>query len=250
RHSYDHPVILVYDRVVSKNASFKKTYLLHSIGKPVINDRMVRIEASDGLDSAKTGRLHNQVILPADATVRAIGGIQNDQEFYVADDGTGKPRNYREEFAAKFPDDSQVKAIDREKGMSREIGAWRVEVSPGAARLDDRFLNVLSVTDGTDEFLPVRTQYHGSDSFDSVLIQDNDGQESTLVIIRRTEQPFEDALFPEVNCRRVLLIGFTPGQHCVVTRADNALRVSQAATKTPGSVPVSSQGTVYAKLAP
>ena len=250
RHSYDHPVILVYDRVVSKNASFKKTYLLHSIGKPVVNDRMVRIEVSDGVDPAKTGRLHNQVILPADATIRAIGGIENDQEFYVADDGTGKPHNYREEFAAKFPEEAAVKAIDREKGMFREIGAWRVEVSPKAERLDDRFLNVLSVTDGTDEFLPVRTQYVGSDSFDSVLIEDNDGQESTLVIIRRAEQPFRDAVFPETNCRRVLLIGFTPGQHCLVTRADNALHVTQAAAKTAGSVQVSDQGTAYAKLTP
>ena len=235
---------------MSKNASFRKTYLLHSIGKPVINDRMVRIEASDGLDSAKTGRLHNQVILPADATIRAIGGIENDQEFYVADDGTGKPHNYREEFAAKFPEEAQVKAIDREKGMFREIGAWRVEVSPKAPRLDDRFLNVLSVTDGDDEFLPVRTLYRGSDSFDSVLIEDNDGQESTLVVIRRAERPFTTSVFAQTNCRRVLLIGFIPGQYCTINRGGNALRVTQRATATAGSVAVSDQGTIYAELAP
>ena len=44
RLRWRHPAIVIYDRVVSRNPSFKKTYLLHSIEEPVVNDKVVTIE--------------------------------------------------------------------------------------------------------------------------------------------------------------------------------------------------------------
>jgi len=250
RHSGDHPVMVVYDRVVSKKASLKKTYLLHSIAKPTVNGRVFSVEGSDGLDPGNRARLTNEVVLPANASIRAIGGVENNQEFYVADNGDGKPHNYREEFARDFPNVAPVKAIDREQGSFRELGAWRVEVSPGAARLDDRFLNVLSVTDVDGASRPAQVRYVGSDLFEGVAVHDTDGQESTLVLFRRGARPFEQATVRVPDCRKVLLIGLEPGRSYVLVCKQDMLRLTQTAKDAAGAVRVSDQGTVYATLAP
>ncbi|NOZ19611.1 MAG: hypothetical protein GXP25_00830 [Planctomycetes bacterium] len=242
-HSYDHPVIVVYDRVTSKKAEFKKTYLLHSIGKPVVKGRTFFVEGDDGLDPAHRGRLYDEVILPEQADIRLVGGLGK-QEFYVADDGTGKPHNYREEFARDYPKDAAIPAIQREHGQLRELGEWRAEVSPSEKRLDDRFLNVLSVTDGDDKFLPVRTRRVGSASFDGAAIYDNDGQDSTLVLFRRGDGPIEGEIDGGGDCRAVLLIGLEPGRNYAVARAGDNVRIEAAAE----GIRASAQGTLYVVL--
>jgi len=248
RHSYDHPVIVVYDRVVSKVPSFKKTYLLHSIAEPTIKGRVFFVEGDDGLDPKNRGRLYDEVVLPADAVLRAVGGVKNNQEFYVADDGTGKPHDYREEFARDYPKPAAKEAQDRERGQFRELGGWRVEVSPGAERLEDRFLNVLSVTDGADKFRPVRTRYVGDASFDGVELHDNDGRESTLVLFRRSERAFDEAVVRGVSCRKVLVMGLEPGGDYAVACTKGTLRIRKSTPGAAGSQKVSEQGTVYMDL--
>ena len=249
-HSYDHPAVVIYDHVVARDASFKKTYLLHSIGEPVIEGRVFRVEGDDGLNTERRGRLYDEVILPEDAEIRAVGGVANEREFYVADDGTGNPRNYREEFAEAHSEAAAQEPIDRERGAFRELGGWRVEVSPTAERLDDRFLNVLSITDGEDDHREVQAQYVSSGSFDGVAIRDNDGRESTLVLLRRRGEPLTEDAIPTINCRKLLIAGLRAGEELAIALGPGSVRITAAAPGPAEGTRASPEGTIYTDLDP
>ena len=249
-HSYDHPAVVIYDHVVARDASFKKTYLLHSIGEPVIEGRVFRVEGDDGLNTERRGRLYDEVILPEDAEIRAVGGVANEREFYVADDGTGNPRNYREEFAEAHSEAAAQEPIDRERGAFRELGGWRVEVSPTAERLEDRFLNVLSITDGEDDHREVQAQYVSSGSFDGVAIRDNDGRESTLVLLRRRGEPLTEDAIPTINCRKLLIAGLRAGEELAIALGPGSVRITAAAPGPAEGTRASPEGTIYTDLDP
>ncbi|MCD6361268.1 MAG: heparinase II/III family protein [Armatimonadetes bacterium] len=250
-HSYDHPSIVIYDKVVSTDPTFRKTWLLHSIGKPDVDGSIFSVAGDDGLHPDKRGRLYDEVLLPLDAEITVIGGVANDQEFYVADDGTGRPHNYREEWAEEHPEEAAQPAIERRYGSFRELGEWRVEVSPEAARLDDRFLNVLSVTDDDGRALPVRTEYTALEFFDAVAVIDNDGRESTLVLFLRDEGNFSREYLPPTPCRNILIVGLEPGRSVTLARLQDGRTVLEPAEpNAPRSLAVSDEGTVYAELIP
>ncbi len=250
-HSYDHPVILVYDKVTSTDANFRKTWLLHSIGEPEVDGWTFSVAADDGLHPDRRGRLHDEVLLPLDAEINLVGGVANNQEFYVADDGTGHPHNYREELAEKYPEEAAQPAIERKYGSFRELGGWRVEVSPRAARLDDRFLNVLSITDDGEQFQSAQTEYAALEFFDAVGITDNDGRESTLVLFLRGEGDFGPEELPEVKCRNILIVGLKPGSGVSLARQqDGRMLLAPADPNAAGVQAISDEGTVYAALNP
>jgi hypothetical protein len=114
----EHPVVVVFDRVASARPEFEKRFLLHTVGEPVVSGRMTVAENQGG-------RLSCLTLLPQDARLELIGGPG--REAWV--DGKNYPWN---------PDT---------KMKRREPGAWRLEVSPGAARSQDYFLHVLFVDD-------------------------------------------------------------------------------------------------------
>jgi len=119
-HSREIPAALViFDRVVSKDPSFRKTFLLHSIEEPVLGKDFYEVMRTKNADS---GMLHCSVLLPAGASVSKIGGPGH--EFEV--DGV----NYETSFPA---DDAG------------EIGSWRVEVCPHAPAAEDLFLHVIQI---------------------------------------------------------------------------------------------------------
>ncbi len=250
-HSYDHPAIVVYDKVTSTDPTFRKTWLLHSIAEPEVDDWTFSVAADDGLHPDRRARLYNEVLLPLDAEIGVVGGVANNQEFYVADDGDGQPHNYREELAEKYPEDASQPAIERNYGSFRELGEWRVEVSPQAERLDDRFLNVLSITDDGAEQAPAQTEYAALEFFDAVAVTDNDGPESTLVLFLRGEGDFGLEELPEVNCRNILIVGLEPGGGVTLTRrADGRMVLAQADPNAADALVVSEEGAVYAELNP
>jgi hypothetical protein len=114
---WDHPVAIVFDDVVSRRASFRKAYLLHSETRPVIEDSRVTIVNGEGA-------LFQYTLAPSEHEIKAIGGAG--KEYWV--DGANYP-----------PSRS---ARDKE-----EPGTWRVEVSPSTERTDDRFLHALFIAD-------------------------------------------------------------------------------------------------------
>lgn len=128
-HSAEVPAaLIVFDKVVSSDAQFKKFWLLHSIEEPVIENNRFTIKRTKNGD---TGMLQNQVLLPeiSDAQIEKVGG--KGKEFWVF--GT----NYPNEASPNRPDDANEK------------GAWRVEVSPKAAATENYFLNVMQVADNS-----------------------------------------------------------------------------------------------------
>ena len=236
-HSYNHPVIIVYDKVVSTNSNFKKTYLLHSINEPDIYNNIVRINIDDGINSSNKATLYDEVLLPSTPQIVKIGGRSNHQEFYVADDGTGNPRNYNNGI------DYNNLTFGAEKQL-REAGQWRIELSPTLSSTNDVFLNVLSITDGSNSESNVNTSYISSNNFDGVIIKDNDGQQSTLVLIKKTNIALNDVLTLPQNYsfNKVLVVGVQLNTKYSISKTNSTLTIIQTNN---GENTSSGQGTIY-----
>lgn len=126
--------MVVYDRVKSSDASFKKYWLLHSIEEPRIDGQSFTIERTKDGDS---GKLRCDVLLPSAENVESnkVGGPG--KEFYV--------------FGTNWPN-----AATTRPDPCNERGAWRVELSPKAESQEDSFLNVIQVSDrSVKKSLPV-----------------------------------------------------------------------------------------------
>jgi len=115
-------VLVVFDRVVSADPSFNKTWLLHTIQEPGINGRTVSVVRDEG---DYGGKLVVESLLPERASIAKVGGPG--KEFWIESVG----KNYRQRLSRQ----------------SVEPGAWRVEVSPTVAAEADEFLHVLTVMD-------------------------------------------------------------------------------------------------------
>ena len=106
---------VIFDRVCSKNAGFKKTWLLQAMKVPVQADEHLIITNGKG-------RLFVQTLLPENQEVRLIWG----SELY-----SYGGRNY---------------PPARDTGPAPQ---WRIEVSPSEQNKSDFFLHVLTATDSS-----------------------------------------------------------------------------------------------------
>ncbi len=111
---------VIFDRVASTDASYRKDWLLHLAHQPLIEGRTIRADHVQG-------RMFCRTLLPADATLTPVGGPG--KEFWAA----GK--NWAIEKGKLKPENLAM------------MGQWRVEVTPGEARTDDLFLHVIQVGD-------------------------------------------------------------------------------------------------------
>ena len=125
----DHPaVLMVFDRVVSADASFKKSWLCHGLYEPsIVNDAnqtrtiFVNSENCVGTDSYN-GKLTIDTLLPAQVSVNKVQG-------HIGADGI--------DYYGNVLEDNDV----------NEGEGWRIEVSPAEENKQDYFLNVLQVGD-------------------------------------------------------------------------------------------------------
>lgn len=118
--------LVVFDHVVSKQADFRKTWLLHSIEEPDIQGTAFTVRRTLNGDS---GMLRCETLLPDSPEIITIGGTG--REFWV--NGTN------------YPADPQPNRPD----IACERGAWRVEVSPSLNNKEDTFLHVIQVADNS-----------------------------------------------------------------------------------------------------
>ena len=131
---WNHPVIVVLDRVISTKPEFKKTWLLHSINKPQVKDGLITIINGDG-------KLWCQVIEPKDYKIEIVGGPG--REFEVQ--GVNYPPKTR-----------------KEKDVQKWAGSWRIELSEKNPQKETFFLNVLVPSDSNQGNLPmVESINHG-----------------------------------------------------------------------------------------
>jgi hypothetical protein len=122
-----------------------------------------------------------------------------------------------------------------------------VEISPAKANTKDVFLNVLSVTDGKKLFQPVKTNYVSSQNFDGVIVSDNDGKESTLVLFcKDTDLKTGKIKLPENRSfQNVLITGLPCKTAFKVKHSKNMISITQS---TKGENISSDQGTLYLKM--
>lgn len=132
--------VLIHDRIKSTDASYTKKWLLHSVNQPkVMNAQVLKGALSNGISETResTAHIHNgsghlrvDRIYPEDAKIRLVGGP--DYQFYVESDG----------------DDTTLNGENFSAGASLhpwfDVGMWRIEIQPGAPRIEDEFLIALS----------------------------------------------------------------------------------------------------------
>jgi len=120
----DHPAaMIVFDRITSANAAYKKAWLLNGPALPEINgNRTVFVNNENGYN----GKMTVDTLLPKDIEIVTIGG--EGQEAYVA--GT----NYAAD-------------VKLDPNLTHEAQGYRIEVSPKQASEKDFFLNVIQVGD-------------------------------------------------------------------------------------------------------
>lgn len=128
----DKPAIfVVMDKVTARDASFKKTFLLHSLQAPEVNGNVTVIKRDQ---IGYNGKLTNQTLYPKDVKITPIGGP--DRQNWVVD------RNY--------PPVGGKYYSDYNSAESSEHGWGRVEISPFWPSETDYFLNVMYVSDADD----------------------------------------------------------------------------------------------------
>lgn len=117
--------LIVYDRVVSANPEFKKSWLLHSIDEPEVRDAVTVIRQ-------QRSKLVNHTFAPRDFHIVKVGGAGHEFDVNGA--------NHRPQKPVK-PDD--------------EAGSWRIELSPTKPAAETEFINVMQVMDAETAPLPV-----------------------------------------------------------------------------------------------
>lgn len=255
-HSYNHPVVIVYDKVISKNADFKKTYLIHSIGEPIVDaaTKIIMIENTDGINASNKATLFQQTLLPTNSQLVKIGGIANNQEFYIADNGNGIPHNYNEKFKGNgdvYESTATATNLTTDDGRAlREAGEWRVEISPSNNNLDDRFLNVLSITDDKETHLPANVNSLSSENFDGVIINDADNIEKTLVLFQKENTPLVNVndtfdLTGKLIFNRIVIVGVNPLSYYNISFMVNSMLVEEVFVPIDGTLMSSDQGVVF-----
>ncbi|KPL19100.1 MAG: hypothetical protein AMJ75_12755 [Phycisphaerae bacterium SM1_79] len=109
---------VIFDRVVSTDASYRKDWLLHTAHEPEIRGKTIRADHGKG-------RMFCRTMLPRDAAMQSVGGPGI--EFRAAGKNWDIVRD----------------------GLTNEslalMGQWRLEVTPGNARQRDIFLHVIQV---------------------------------------------------------------------------------------------------------
>ena len=153
--------MIVFDKITSSDASFKKSWLLHGLEEPEIdgNRTIFRRTYKSNVDNfAYNGKLTVDTLLPKENTITKIGG-EGMWSYVNGIDYTGLPLN---------------SPVD-------EGNSWRIELSPKAASKDDYFLNVLQVSDNDKEnYLPVEMidaeKFYGAVISDRVVLFSKSGE--------------------------------------------------------------------------
>ncbi len=129
-------IFVVMDRIKSKDKTFKKTWLLHSIQEPRIEgDIITVIRDGKAYKGEYSGKLVVKSLMPEKADIKKIGG--DGKEFWIS---------------------SVQKNYPAHKDGITESGAWRVEVSPSQSNEYDIFLHAMSVMDKRIQDIPEVTK--------------------------------------------------------------------------------------------
>lgn len=136
-------IMVIMDKVISKNASYKKKWLLHTQTEPEIMPGGAVVKSTRALDNGDNiynGKLTLQTLLPVNAEINKIGG--DDKQYWVGDQSKG-----HQHF---LTNGVNIMPAAQYNNGSIEAGWGRIEVSPPTASLEDKFLNVMAVSDANN----------------------------------------------------------------------------------------------------
>ena len=132
-------VFVIFDRVVSDKAEYKKTWLFHTAAEPVFKGRLEFSERSQG------GKTICRTLFPTDAQMEKIGGPG--KQFWSGGRNWPIPELTPEDYG--YAQRNNIPPNEHPL-----VGQWRVEVSPGAERTTDYFMHIIQVGDEKLRKLP------------------------------------------------------------------------------------------------
>jgi len=216
---------VVFDRVGSTNASFKKKWLLHMVNEPQVSEPGVveSVEVTDHIMTVRGNRIgfdnagwamDVQTLLPTDALVRKVGGPG--YRYWVDDNGYTGPAG-----GANWPPPSSSYGGHTPEEIG--VGGWRVELSPPVAALDDLFLNVLEI--GQTGFVAADATLIGEVAGDVVGVVIDDAVERRAAVFSRTRTPLQETTFdiPSGPATRVLLCDLQAGAQYFIKCSGSAV---------------------------
>ena len=120
----DYPaVFMVFDRIISTNERFKKTFLMHTMQKPSVDGKKTVINRGGTYD----GKLVSYTLLPKDANLSSVYGYTINGRDYAPESSTDK--------------------VTTRKQPEYEDLRWRLEVSPATSQKEDYFMHAMAVMD-------------------------------------------------------------------------------------------------------
>mgnify|MGYP005764463667 CR=1 FL=1 len=132
-------VFVVFDRVVASKPEFPKTWLIHTAAEPQM------IASREFSETSQGGKMICRTLFPQNAKLEKIGGP--DKQFWS--DGRNWP------LPILTPEDyGYSKRFNIPPATWPQIGQWRMEVTPGMAAAEDRFMHIIQVGDESLSTLP------------------------------------------------------------------------------------------------
>ena len=175
----DHPLVIIYDNVVSTDPGFTKRWLLHSVNEPKI-DSGDKVEIVNG-----EGKIQLLTLLPQKSVIEKVGGPG--KRYMVNGTNQGLEGLAGEELEKAY----------------RWAGQWRVEVMPPKPAKEDFFLNLLAVSDKNSlEPFPATNTLNGK-KFKGMVVCEH------AVLFNSTREPLESLSykFPGAEVTVHLILG-------------------------------------------
>ena len=194
--------LIVFDRVVSASAEFRKYWLLHTMEEPRIEGATVRVDAP----GEEGGRLWMNVLLPRTAALQAVGGPG--KEYWV--------------FGKNYENNPNPR---HNANGSIESGAWRVELSPAEAAEEDHFLTVMQIA-GRELERPLPVSPLRAQNREGCLIAGPTGYWAVLFRrdCQRSGDPVAFTVPQSANHVRVLICDLLPGKWTAAAPAEGATK--------------------------
>lgn len=202
-HNETYPAIfVVFDRVVSKDPTFKKTWLLHAIQEPTIENRTVTLTRNEEayMGGQYNGKLVATSLLPETVTLTKVGG-------------TGR------EFSV-----NGVNYLPQEIDPDTEPGAWRVEISPTNTDTAHTFLHAMTVMNATTTTAPQITKTETAQMIGATVLNQS-------VFFGRTDTLLTSVTLEIPNTQNVLLCDLASG---VWSIQKNGQEIQQITVTAPG----------------
>ncbi|HEY8560348.1 MAG TPA: heparinase II/III family protein [Pyrinomonadaceae bacterium] len=223
--------LVVFDRVRAADPKFKKVWLLHGVGEPVIGGAGRAVghggtafpNAAGFTFEDGAGRLRVSTLLPKERETIKRGG--RGWEFWTPGDefggawGSGKNWELDPPAGGPLPADPYLRKMwktfwgeDFEKlaaSNTRAVvpAAWRVELSPANASKEDLFLNVLEIGDRSDAKPALKTALADGANLTGAVM------ENGLLAAFSTVDGFlthGELTVPETPAKNLLLTGLKP----------------------------------------